>query len=168
LRGYVTFLIDKKRYSNSSIKQRVITARNLEISPRKFKYKITIPKTVTRFKQALTRETIIEILEACPNPRLKLYVLTLAATGMRAGEACSIRNMDLDLDNRKVYVRGEYTKTKVDRWVFLSKELCKYIEQWFEYKYRPRKKYFVWDNDKKYYVRLRIPLLSHRKKRGMI
>jgi predicted transcriptional regulator len=28
---------------------------------------------------------------------------------------------------------------------------------WFEYKYRPRKKYYAWDNDKKYYVKLKEP-----------
>jgi integrase len=161
LRGYVTFLLSKNSYSNRTIKQRVVTARDLleynDIDTGRFKYKVKIPKIVKREIEALDRNLIIDILENCPNPRLKLYVLLLASTGMRAGEACSIRIMDLDLDKRKVHIRGEYTKTKTARYVYLTNELCKSLLIWFDYKYRPRKKYFEWDNDKKYYVRLRDP-----------
>jgi integrase len=165
LSGFVSYLIDKNTYSNQSIKHRVITARNLleyydmEVSPRKFKFKVVIPKPIVKYKEALTREFILQILENCPNPRLKIFVLWLAATGMRAGEACSIRMMDLNLDNRKVYIQGEYTKTKIDRWVFLTKELCESLLSWFEYKYRPRKKYYSYDNQRKYYVKLKEPVI---------
>jgi integrase len=75
LNGFVSYLIDKNRYSNLSIKHRVITARNLleyydmEVSPRKFRFKVIIPKPVIKHKEALTRESIIQILENCPNPR---------------------------------------------------------------------------------------------------
>ena len=165
LSGFVSYLIDKNSYSNMTIKQRIITARNLleyydvEVSPRKFRFKVIIPKSIVRHKEALTRESIIEILEKCPNPRLKIFVLWLAATGMRAGETCSIRMMDLDLEDRKVYIQGEHTKTKIDRWVFLTKELCESLLSWFEYKYRPRKKYYAYDSDRKYYVKLKEPVV---------
>lgn len=165
LSGFVSYLIDRNSYSNLTIKQRVITARNLleyydvEVSPRKFRFKVIIPKSVIKHKEALTRETIIEILENCPNPRLKIFVLWLAATGMRAGEACSIRMMDLDLENRKVFIQGENTKTKIDRWVFLTKELCESLLSWFEYKYRPRKKYYAYDSERKYYAKLKEPAI---------
>jgi integrase len=163
LSGFVSYLIDKNSFSNLSIKHRVITARNLleyydvEVSPRKFRFKVINPKPTIRYKEALTRESIIEILENCPNPRLKIFVLWVATTGMRAGEACSIRMMDLDLDNRKVFIQGEHTKTKIDRWVFLTKELCESLLSWFEYKYRPRKKYYAYDSERKDYVKLKEP-----------
>lgn len=65
----------------------------------------------------------------------------LASTGCRAGEALSVRNMDLDLDSSpaKVYLRGEYTKTKVDRFVFLTTEMVRQLGLWLEYKHRSRR-----------------------------
>jgi integrase len=52
--------------------------------------------------------------------------MLLAATGMRATEALSIRIKDLDLKSSpaKVFVRGEYTKTRTDRTVFLTEEMA--------------------------------------------
>src|SRR5918912_4315385 len=67
--------------------------------------------------------------------------MLLAATGMRAVEALSIRIRDLDFDSNpaKVFVRGEYTKTKVDRIVFLTDEITKQLKSWLDYKYRTRR-----------------------------
>ena len=48
--------------------------------------------------QALTKEDIINILNACSDIRLKTYVMLLAATGMRASEALSIRLADCDVE----------------------------------------------------------------------
>ena len=67
--------------------------------------------------------------------------------------------MDLDLEDRKLYIQGEHTKTKIDRWVFLTKELCESLLSWFEYKYRPRKKYYAYDSERKYYVKLKEPVV---------
>ena len=51
----------------------------------------------------------------------------LASTGLRAVEALSIRVKDLDMGSypAKVTIKGEYTKTKVDRYVFLTRKLFK-------------------------------------------
>jgi integrase len=65
----------------------------------------------------------------------------LAATGMRATEALSIRIKDLYLKSSpaKVFVRGEYTKTRTDRIVFLTEEMVQQLTFWLSYKYRTRK-----------------------------
>jgi integrase len=67
--------------------------------------------------------------------------MLLAATGMRAIEALSIRIKDLDFDSRsaKVFVRGEYTKTRADRIVFLTAEVTQQLKSWLDYKYRTRR-----------------------------
>ena len=81
-----------------TIKQRVITVKNffeyhdIEISPRKFKLKVRLPKTVRRNKEALSKEDIADILNNCSDIKLKTYVMLLAATGMRASEALNIRS----------------------------------------------------------------------------
>ncbi|HEY6884708.1 MAG TPA: tyrosine-type recombinase/integrase, partial [Nitrososphaeraceae archaeon] len=125
----------------------MVTAKNLleyydiDISPRKFKLKVKLPKVIRKTKEALDKQDVANILNSCSDIRLKTYVMLLAATGMRAVEALSIRIKDIDFKSSpvKLFVRGEYTKTKVDRTVFLTEELSKQLTDWLEYKYRTRR-----------------------------
>jgi integrase len=147
LSGYVTYLQTSCNISTLTLKTRIITAKNfleyydVDISPRKFKLKVKMPKAIRQSKEALSKEDIIDILNACSDIRLKMYVMLLAATGMRATEALSIRIKDLDLKSSpaKVFVRGAYTKTRTDRIVFLTEEITKQLTSWLSYKYRTRR-----------------------------
>ena len=56
-----------------------------------------MPKVIRQDKEALPKEDIVEILNACSDIKLKTYVMLLAATEMRTTEALSIRIKDLDL-----------------------------------------------------------------------
>jgi integrase len=64
--------------------------------------------------------------------------MLLPATGARAIEALSIRNRDLDLEFNppKISIRREFTKIKVDKYIFITKELKEQIQKWLDYKYR--------------------------------
>jgi integrase len=138
----------------NTIRYTVIAARNfleyndIEISPRKFKLKVRLPKPVIRHKEALSKEEIREILLKCSNIKLKTYLMLLAATGMRATEALALRHKDFDFDednnnrnNRQAFVRirGEFTKTGTDRYVFLTRELVEQYKAWTDFKYRRRR-----------------------------
>jgi len=138
----------------TTIKHRILTIKNffeycdIEISPRKFRLKVRLPKSIRKEKEPLSKEDIVVILNACSTIRLKTYVMLLAATGMRASEAVSIRICDLDLESNpsKLFIRGEYTKTKSDRTVLLTQEVARQLKYWLEYKYRTRRVSF-YDND---------------------
>lgn len=152
LSSYVSYLVNSGHsISNLTLKQRVITVKNfleyhdIEISPRKFKLKVKFPKVVQKYKEALSKADIQKILESCRSIKLKTYVLFLAATGTRATEACSIRLMDIDFEHSKVHIRGEFTKTKVDRYVYLTTELIDQLRLWIGYKYRERRRYLTED-----------------------
>ena len=67
--------------------------------------------------------------------------MSLAATGSRASEACTIRVMDISFDEGEVFIRGEFTKTKQDRHIFLTDELTNQLKLLFDYKYRIRRRY---------------------------
>jgi integrase len=114
---------------------------DVDISPRKFKLKVKLPKIVRRNKEALSKEDIVDILNTCSDIRLKTYVMLLAGTGMRAVEALSIRIKDLDLNSSppRLFVRGEFTKTRSDRTIFLTSELGNQVSSWLDYKYRTRR-----------------------------
>jgi len=156
LNSYVSYLVnatnkDGYKISNLTLKQRVITAKNfleyhdIEISPRRFKLKVKFPKVVRKHKEALSKEDIIKFLESCTAIKLKTYLLFLAATGCRASEACSVRLMDINFNKNTVDIRGEYTKTKQDRKVFLTNELVDQLKLWINYKYRERRRYLEHD-----------------------
>jgi integrase len=130
-----------------TLKQRVVTAKNfleyhdVDISPRRFKMKVKLPKAIIKKKEALSKEDIVNIVNTCSDIKLRTYVMLLAATGMRAVEALSIRIKDLDFQSNppKLFVRGEFTKTKSDRTIFLTSELRDQLSSWLDYKYRSRR-----------------------------
>jgi integrase len=84
LNEYVHYLKYNHNLSPLSLKQEVVTIKNLleysdiEISPRKFKLKVKLPKIIRKTKQALSKEEIINILNSC-EIRLKTYVMLLAS-----------------------------------------------------------------------------------------
>jgi integrase len=147
LSHYGGYLKTNNNLSNLTLKQRVVTVKNfleyydIDISPRKFKLKVKLPKVVRRNKEALSKEDIANILNTCSDIRLKTYVMLLAATGMRAVEALSVRIKDLDLKSYppRLFVRGEFTKTRSDRTIFLTTEVAHQLSLWLDYKYRSRR-----------------------------
>src|SRR5215217_1887130 len=154
LSGFVRYLQEVIGIENpNTIRHFVITARNfleyhdIEISPRKFKLRVRMPKPVVRRKEPIGKEEVREILLKCSDIKLKTYVMLLAATGMRATEALALRNKDFDFDdessrnNRQAFIRirGEFTKTRTDRYVFLTKEVIEQCKAWIDFKYRRRR-----------------------------
>ena len=133
--------------SSTTIKHRVVTVKNffeyhdIEVSPRKFKLKVRLPKVVRKNKEALSKEDVINILNNCSDIKLKTYVMILAATGMRATEALNIRIKDIDFEKHpaELYIRGENTKTKTDRAIYLTEEVTNQLNAWIKYKYRTRR-----------------------------
>ncbi|MGH9980016.1 MAG: tyrosine-type recombinase/integrase [Nitrososphaeraceae archaeon] len=134
LSDYCIYL-QENRLHRSSLKNGVTTVKNflefndVDISPRKFKLKVKFPKNISRIREALDKNDITNILNSCSHIKLKTYVMLLASTGMRATEALSIRIIDIDFESSpKIIIRGEYTKTKVDRYVFLTSEIVEQIK----------------------------------------
>ncbi len=120
LNEYSSYL-SNTNISSITIKQRVVTVKNffeyhdIDISPRKFKLKVKLPRTIRKNKEALSKEDVTDILNACSDIRLKTYVMLLASTGMRAQEALSLRIKDFRLDEKsmpaRLSIRGEFTNT---------------------------------------------------------
>jgi integrase len=160
------------KISTTTIKQRVVTVKNffeycdIDVSPRKFKLKVKLPKAIRKNKEALSKEDITDILNHCSDLKLKTYVMLLAATGMRAVEALHICIKDIDYDNKpaRIYLRGENTKTKTDRTIFLTEETINQLNSWLKFKYRTRRVcYQLKDNenrDKKTITEYRTPTIK--------
>ena len=168
LNDFCLFLQNNYNLSSITFRDKITTVKtfleynDIEISPRKFKLKVRYPKTIFKHKEAIDKEDIIKILNGCSDLRLKTYVMLLASTGLRVTEALSIRLKDLDLESNpvKLIIRGEFTKTKVDRYVLLTKEIVQQLKIFIDYKYRKRRVCYI-DNSterkKKTITEYRIP-----------
>ena len=147
LNDFCQFLKNNWNLSAVTFRDKIITVKtfleynDIEISPRKFKLKVRFPKSVIKYKEAIDKNDIVQILNGCSDIKLKTYVMLLAVTGARATEALSIRLKDLDLESNpaKLSIRGEFTKTKVDRHIFITKELKEQFRKWLDFKYRTRR-----------------------------
>jgi integrase len=114
------------------------TYNDIDIVNSKFKRRVTIPKSVQEEEQAIDQDDIRNILLKCNNRRLKSYLLVLASSGVRAKEACAIRLRDLDFQSNptRLHVRGEYTKTRVSRDIYISNEATRELKDWIEFKFK--------------------------------
>lgn len=151
LDDFVSFIINKTgdiRISSRSLHVYLTAVRSylayydIDIVPFKFKRKVKIPKHYREDELAIDASDIRKILLSSNNQRLKAYLLVLASGGMRAVEALSIRNMDLDYSSNptRVHIRKEFAKTGVARDIYVSEEATKYLKQWLEWKYRHNRK----------------------------
>ena len=144
LNDYCIFLQNNYNISSITFRDKIVTVKtfleynDIEISPRKFKIKVRFPKTVSKSKEAIDKNDIVKILNGCSDIKLKTYLMLLASLGCRATEALSIRNRDLKLEliPPRITIKGEYTKTKVDRYIFLTNEMKEQIIKWQNFKYR--------------------------------
>jgi integrase len=141
---FVSYLQNNNKLNRSTIHQYLAGIRSyllyndIDIVNSKFKRRVTMPKNIQEEDQALDQDDIRNILLKCNNRRLKVYILILASSGLRAIEACAIRLRDLDFQSNptKLHVRGEYTKTKVSRDIFISDEASRYLKDWIEYAFK--------------------------------
>ena len=147
-----------KPLSSTTLRNRVKIARNflefndVDISHNKFKLKIRLPRAIRKIKEALTKDDIRDIILACSDIRLKTYVMFLASSGMRAVEALSIRLKDINFDSSpaRVFIRGEFTKTKQDRYVYLTSEMVQQLKVWLDYRYRYHRSCYIGKEDGSY------------------
>ena len=110
---------------------------DVDISSAKFRNRVTMPKKHKRRKEPLNAKKIRSILLACTNIRLRTFLLIIASSGMRANEALSLRNSDVDFSQlpTKVHIMAENTKTKQERDIYISDEATNDLKQFVVSKY---------------------------------
>jgi integrase len=113
---------------------------DITIVQSKFRIRVRAPKnSASEEIEALEKLDVNKIILGCQTPRLRTYVQTLAATGMRAVEALSILTKHINWEEGTVYLREEWTKQKRARTVFLTKECLEQMRIWKEYRERERR-----------------------------
>jgi integrase len=118
--------------------QMVKTARKclrmsgVNINNEDFREFVSLPKKVRKQKTPIDKLTVSKLLNSCKDVQLSTAVLFHAVLGPRPIEAFAVRNMDLDLgsDVAKVTFRAEYSKIRVERTRYLTKELVGQLKLW--------------------------------------
>lgn len=107
---------------------------DVDISSNKFRRKVTMPKKRRINKEPLDAQTITTLLQECNNQRLKVFLLVLASSGMRAKEAITLKDTDIDFDSdpTKIHIRAENTKTRTARVVYISDEASKHLKKYMK------------------------------------
>ncbi|MCD4845148.1 MAG: site-specific integrase [Methanosarcinales archaeon] len=79
----------------------------------------------------IDKETIDKILKHM-DLKGKSLILTLASSGIRINEALQITLDDINLDSKppRISLRPEYTRTKMQRITFISKEAKNMLDEW--------------------------------------
>jgi len=109
---------------------------DIELSDKQLKKRVKLPKKRYEDVEGIDSDDIINLLINCNNDRLKVFILVLASSGMRANEALSLTYSDLDfsLSPTKVHLRAKNTKTKQGRDVYISDEATAKLKAFIETK----------------------------------
>lgn len=144
LNDFVSYLHHDRKMSPNGCKSYMTGIRSYLIrngvNLQNFKRNVDMPKVIKgRKEQALTIDDIRNMLQNCPNRRLRAYLAVLASSGLRATEAILLRVKDVKFtDNTdtltEINVRGETTKTKTDRVTYITWEATEILRQWLDWK----------------------------------
>ncbi|MDA4124632.1 MAG: tyrosine-type recombinase/integrase [Thaumarchaeota archaeon] len=111
--------------NNVSAVRRFLAYNDIAIDSDRFKSKVTLPRTMKIADQPLSMDSVRTLLtRGRPSPKNRALVLTLLSSGIRIGEALSVRWKDVDLSKSPatINLRVEITKTREARTPFLSEE----------------------------------------------
>lgn len=148
LSAYAVYLKTNKerKISDNYVRELTKMARQfleyhrIVITERQFRSSVRLPRYLRRDKAAIDKSDIRQFMIFCKDLSVRTYMLTLASTGMRAAEALSLRLSDLDFNQSpgKINIRAEFTKMRTDRYIYMTEELRRHLEEYVKIKYRPR------------------------------
>jgi len=130
--SYLSFLTESREYhattlnrilsSLSSFYRFMIMQDVLTVNPVP---RIDRPRVKDVELRYLKHSQVIRLLRSIPDPRDKLIVRIIYATGVRVSELCSINVEDIDIDDQMIRVRGKGGKIRM---VFVDQETLDEID----------------------------------------
>jgi len=103
---------------------------DIEILEEKFREKVVLARPEKIMDEAPTKEQLRMILARC-NPRLKALILTMASSGMRLGEALSLKVKHVDFDSKpvRIVIPARRTKNARSRECYITDEAADAIRK---------------------------------------
>ena len=128
LQDFINFMGEKKLKPKSiasyfSTLRTYLRSQGIKISSDDVKDLISLPNIIQELRVPLTKDHLKLLLDYS-KPDCKALYLTLLSSGMRIGEALSLRKSDFDLSSNLIMItiQGRFTKTKQTRQTYISSE----------------------------------------------
>ena len=140
----------------------------VKIDPMTYKLKIRWNKRHKELKFTPDKNLIRQVIDHSSTLRYKLFYTMAVATGARQSEILSLRKMDIDLSNEipSVHFLAENTKTKQERYSFLTPECADLLKKHYLSKeFSPEDEIFPFGPDalQIHFMRIRA-MLGHTEK----
>ncbi len=137
LDDYIEWMVDDCKLAPNSIKDylsgivKFLRFKDLEISNEKMRSKLDLPRIYTLTQDKAPSIDELRRILTNTNGRGKSLITLLASSGMRVGEALSLRVKDLDFTKSltTIRLRAEVTKAKTARYCFLSNEATTFLRE---------------------------------------
>jgi integrase/recombinase XerD len=136
-RAYVLHLIEEKKLGRSSVIQTVCALRFFycKVLQRSFSLDdLPYQKRKRHLPQTLSEKEVAALLEAEPNLKHRVILMTLYSGGLRLQEAIQLRPADIDSAGMRIRIRAG--KGGKERFVMLSSALLDALRDYFR-EYRP-------------------------------
>jgi integrase/recombinase XerD len=102
------------------------------------------PKIPRRLPEILSRKEVQRLIDALPNTKHRLVLMTTYSAGLRLNETAHLRLSDIDSD--RMLIRVDQGKGRKDRYTLLSKRLLEELRIYWK-QYRPA--YWLFPGQKK-------------------
>jgi len=138
IKTYLLYLIDEKQSSWSHYRQTVCGLRALYTKVLGHEWMaehIPFPRRGRTLPQFLTPEEVAKVLSVVENPKHRMMLETIYATGVRCGELVRLRVNDIDSKRNLIVVRNG--KGQKDRHTLLGAVLLGKLRNYYR-KYRPK------------------------------
>jgi integrase/recombinase XerD len=133
IRSYQVYLTNERKLAPSSI--------NIAISALRFLYRITLhkdwslteviptPKKPKKLPIVPSPEEVLQFLGSVWNIKHRTILTTCYAAGLRVSEAICLKVTDID--SKRMVIRVEQGKGRIDRYVMLSPKLLQILRDWW-------------------------------------
>lgn len=147
IKQYLLYLIDEKKCSWSHYRQAICGLRQLYIKVLGHEWMaehIPFPRREQRLPNFLTPEEAQQVIASVENPKHRMMLEVLYATGIRCGELVRLRVEDIDSKRKVIVVRNG--KGQKERLTLLGDELLRKLRIYYR-QYRPKEWLFEGKRD---------------------
>lgn len=102
-----------------------------------FAFKIPYPKEEKDLPVVISRNELYKLFSACDNPKYKIMLMMVYASGLRRNELLNLKIEDIDTNDGKFRIRINRSKGNRDRYTVLSKSLLPQLRGYYQ-NYQPQ------------------------------
>lgn len=134
VKDYLWYLLKQRQVSAATARlaQNAIKFYYRQVKKRRFYFSYRLPKGEKKLPVVLSKEEISLLLTAVNNQKHKLILSLMYSAGLRVGEVVKLKTVDIDFDNKIIWVRQG--KGKKDRQTIISDKLISVLRQLIESK----------------------------------